>query len=45
MQSAVVYDVGYDNKMIKERKSVVTVRFLVAIKDKKKPLYNAIFKL
>ena len=33
--SAVVYDVGYYTKMIKTRKSMVTVRRLAAIKEKK----------
>ena len=32
--SAVVYDVGYDTRMIKTRKNVVTVRHLAAIKEK-----------
>ena len=32
--SAVVYDVGYDTRMIKQRKDVVTVRLLAAIKEK-----------
>ena len=35
MMSAVVYDVGYDTRMIKTRKNMVTVRFLAAIKEKK----------
>ena len=30
--SAVVYDVGYDTRMIKTRKNMVTVRLLTAIK-------------
>ena len=33
--SAVVYDVVYDTKMIKLKKTMVTVRLLVAIKQKK----------
>ena len=33
--SAVVYDVGYDTRMIKTRKNMVTVRLLGAIKEKK----------
>ena len=33
--SAVVYDVGYDTRMIKTRKNMVTMRFLAAIKGKK----------
>ena len=32
--SAVVYDVGYDTRMIKQRKNVVTVRLFAAIKEK-----------
>ena len=35
MMSAVVYDVGYDTKMIKTRKNMVTVWLLAAIKEKK----------
>ena len=31
--SAVVYDVGYDTRMIKTRKNMVTVRLLAAIKE------------
>ena len=31
--SAVVYDVGYDIRMIKKRKNVVTVGILAAIKE------------
>ena len=34
MMSGVVYDVGYDTKMIKTRKNMVTVRLLAAIKEK-----------
>ena len=34
MMSAVVYDVGYDTRMIKRRKNMVTVRLLVALKEK-----------
>ena len=34
MMSAVVYDVGYDTRMIKTRKNMVTVRLLAAIKEK-----------
>ena len=34
MMSAVVYDVGYDTKMIKRRKNMVTVPLLAAIKEK-----------
>ena len=30
--SMFVYDVGYDTRMIKTRKNMVTVRFLVGIK-------------
>ena len=33
--SAVVYNVGYDTRMIKKRKKMVTVRLLAAIKEKK----------
>ena len=33
--SAVVYDVGYDTRMIKTRKNMVTVQLLAAIKEKK----------
>ena len=33
--STVVYDVGYDTRMIKTRKNMVTVRLLAAIKEKK----------
>ena len=33
--SAVVYDVGYDTRIIKTRKNVVTVLLLAAIKEKK----------
>ena len=32
--SAVFYDVGYDTKMIKTRKNMVTVQLLAAIKEK-----------
>ena len=32
--SAVVYDVGYDTRMIKTRKNMVTVRLLAAVKEK-----------
>ena len=32
--SAVVSDVGYDTRMIKTRKNMVTVRLLAAIKEK-----------
>ena len=32
--TAVVYDVGYDTKMIKTRKIMVTVRLLAAVKEK-----------
>ena len=31
--SAVVYEVGYDTRMIKTRKNIVTVRVLAAIKE------------
>ena len=31
--SSVVYDVGYNTRMIKTRKNMVTVRFLAAIKE------------
>ena len=31
---AVVHDVGYDTRMIKTTKNMVTVRFLAAIKEK-----------
>ena len=34
MMSAVVYDVGYDTRLIKTRKKMVTVRLLAAIKEK-----------
>ena len=34
MMSAVVYDLGYDTRMIKTKKNVVTVRLLAAIKEK-----------
>ena len=34
MMSAVFYDVGYDTRMIKTRKTMVTVRLLAAIKEK-----------
>ena len=33
MMSAVVYDVGYDTRMIKMRKNMVTARLLAAIKE------------
>ena len=33
--SAVVYDVGYDTRVIKTRKNMVTVRLSAAIKGKK----------
>ena len=33
--SAVVYDVGYNTRMIKTRKNMVTVGLLAAIKEKK----------
>ena len=37
MMSAVAYDIGYDTRMIKRRKTdMVTVRLLAAIKGKKK---------
>ena len=32
--SAVVYDVGYDTRMIKTRKNMAIVRILAAIKEK-----------
>ena len=32
--SVVVYDVGYDTRMNKTRKNMVTVRLLAAIKEK-----------
>ena len=32
--SAVVFDVGYDTRMIKTRESMVTVRLFAAIKEK-----------
>ena len=32
--SAVVYDVGYDTRMIKTRKNMVTGRLLAGIKEK-----------
>ena len=32
--SVVLYDVGYDIRMIKTRKNIVTVRLLAAIKEK-----------
>ena len=32
--SEVVYDKGYDNRMIKKRQNMVTVWLLVAIKEK-----------
>ena len=35
MMSAVVYDVGYDTRMITTRKNMVTVQLLAAIKEKK----------
>ena len=35
MISAVVYDVGYNTRMIETRKNMVTVRLLAAIKEKK----------
>ena len=34
MMSAVVCDVGYDTRLIKKRKNMVTVRLLAAIKEK-----------
>ena len=34
MMSAVVYDIGYDTRMIKTRKNMVTVRLLAAIEEK-----------
>ena len=34
MMPAVVYDVGYDTRMIKNRKNMVTLRLLAAIKEK-----------
>ena len=33
VMSVVVYDVGYDTRMIKTRKNMVTVRLLAAIKE------------
>ena len=33
--SEVVYDVGYDNRMIKTMKNIYTVRLLAAIKEEK----------
>ena len=35
MMSPVVYDVGYDTRMIKMRKNMVTVQHLAAVKEKK----------
>ena len=35
MMSAVVYDVGYDTRVIKTRKNMVTVRLLAALLEKK----------
>ena len=35
MISAVVFDVGYDTRMTKTRKNMVTMRLLAAIKDKR----------
>ena len=35
VMSAVVFDVGYDTRMIKTRKNMVIVQFLAAIKEKK----------
>ena len=35
MMSAVVYDVGYDSRLIKTRKNIITVRLLAAMKEKK----------
>ena len=32
--SAVVYDVGYDTRMIKSRKNMVTARILAVVKEK-----------
>ena len=32
---AVVYDIGYDTRMIKKRKNMVTVPLLAAVKEKK----------
>ena len=32
--SAVVYEVGYDNRMIKTKKNMVSVQLLAAIKEK-----------
>ena len=34
MMSAVVYDVGYDTRMTKTRKNMVSVWFLAGLKEK-----------
>ena len=34
MMSTVVYDVGYDTRMIRTKKIMLTVRLLAAIKEK-----------
>ena len=34
MMSAVVYDVGYDTRVFKKRRNMVTVRLLAALKEK-----------
>ena len=34
VMSTVVYDIGYNTRMIKMRKNIVTVQLLAAIKEK-----------
>ena len=43
--SAVVYDVGYDTRMIKKRKNVATVQDIDRPKNIKNSKHTAMFKL
>ena len=36
MMPVVVYDVGYDNRIIKTRKNIITVQLLAALKEKQR---------
>ena len=44
MMSVVPYDVGYDTRMIKKRKNMVTVRLLAAIKEKQLHRVNLLYQ-
>ena len=44
MMSAVVYDVGYNTRMIKTRKNMVTVQVLAAIKEEQLCKQDRLFK-